>query len=113
MMKKKNRPTIGVDIARIARFKDQQALAKKILSTKEMAIFLTHPQPTTYLAGRFAGKEAFIKAYRQHPLPELSTIEILHREDGSPYIQFQNSTYEVSISHDGEYVIAMVIMEGL
>lgn len=113
-MKKKNKsPTIGVDIARIARFNNQAALAKKILSSKEMAVYQTHPQAPTYLAGRFAGKEAFIKAYRQQPLPELSTIEVLHREDGSPYIQFQNNTYEVSISHDGEYVIAMVIIEGL
>jgi phosphopantetheine--protein transferase-like protein len=110
-MKKKNKgPTIGVDIARIARFKDQKALAKKILSPKEMEIYSTHPQPATYLAGRFAGKEAFIKAYRQPPLPELSSIEVLHRTDGSPYIQFQDNTYEVSISHDGEYVIAMVII---
>ena len=110
-MKKKNKsPSIGVDIARIARFKDQLALAKKVLSTKEMEVYLTHPQPTTYLAGRFAGKEAFIKAYRQSPLPDLSTIEVLHREDGSPFIQFQENTYQVSISHDGEYVIAMVII---
>jgi holo-[acyl-carrier protein] synthase len=110
MKKKDKRPTIGVDIARIARFNDQTTLAKKILSAKEMTIYLTHPQAATYLAGRFAGKEAFIKAYRQPPLPELSSIEVLHREDGSPYIQFDGKNYEVSISHDGEYVIAMVII---
>ena len=81
MKKKSKGPTIGVDIAKIARFKDQKALAKKILSPKEMEIYSTHPQPTTYLAGRFAGKEAFIKAYRQPPLPELSSIEVLHRKD--------------------------------
>jgi holo-[acyl-carrier protein] synthase len=105
-----SKPTIGVDLARIARFENQQSLANKILSVKEMAVYVTHPQPTTYLAGRFAGKEAFIKAYRQPPLPELSTIEVLNREDGSPYILFNGDTYEVSLSHDGEYVIAMVII---
>jgi holo-[acyl-carrier protein] synthase len=111
MMKTNDKkPTIGVDLARIARFENQQALAKKILSSKEMSVYVTHPQPATYLAGRFAGKEAFIKAYRQPPLPELSTIEVLNREDGSPYILFHGDTYEVSLSHDGEYVIAMVIM---
>jgi holo-[acyl-carrier protein] synthase len=104
------KPTIGVDLARIARFDHQQALAKKILSAQEMSIYLTHPQPSTYLAGRFAGKEAFIKAYRKPPLPELSTIEVLNREDGSPFILFNHDTYEISLSHDGEYVIAMVII---
>jgi holo-[acyl-carrier protein] synthase len=104
------KPTIGVDLARIARFENQQVLAKKILSSNEMAVYSKHPQPSTYLAGRFAGKEAFIKAYRQLPLPELSSIEVLNREDGSPYILFNLDTYEISISHDGEYVIAMVIM---
>jgi holo-[acyl-carrier protein] synthase len=103
-------PTIGVDLARIARFENKLALAKKILSPAELSVYLRHPQPTTYLAGRFAGKEAFIKAYRQPPLPELSTIEVLQRADGSPYIQFQGDIYQVSLSHDGEYVIAMVIM---
>ncbi len=50
------KPTIGVDLARIARFENQQALAKKILSPKEMSVYVTHPQRATYLAGRFAGK---------------------------------------------------------
>jgi len=104
------KPTIGVDLARIARFENQQVLAKKILSSNEIAVYMQHPQPSTYLAGRFAGKEAFIKAYRQLPLPELSSIEVLNREDGSPYILFNLDIYEISISHDGEYVIAMVIM---
>jgi len=73
-------------------------------------VYVTHPQRATYLAGRFAGKEAFIKAYRQPPLPELSSIEVLHRDDGSPYILFNQHRYEISLSHDGEYVIAMVII---
>jgi holo-[acyl-carrier protein] synthase len=110
MMIKNNRPRIGVDLAKISRFENKPPLAQKILSPQEYAIYLTHPQPSTYLAGRFAGKEAFIKAYRQPPLPDLQTIEVLADPEGVPYILFQGLTYEISLAHDGEYVVAMVII---
>jgi holo-[acyl-carrier protein] synthase len=109
-MTKSNPPRIGVDLAKISRFRNQPALAKKILSLKEWDLYERHAQPETYLAGRFAGKEAFIKAYRTLPLPELNTIEVLNDEDGAPFIHFQNTVYSVSLSHDGDYVVAMVII---
>jgi holo-[acyl-carrier protein] synthase len=105
-----NSPRIGVDLAKISRFQNQETLAKKILSPLEYSVYSTHPQPATYLAGRFAGKEAFIKAWHQPPLPDLATIEVLNAEDGAPLIRFQGKQYQVSLSHDGEYVIAMVII---
>ncbi len=109
-MTKSKQPRIGVDLAKISRFRNQTALAKKILSPKEWAIYHTHAQPDMYLAGRFAGKEAFIKAHRTLPLPELNTIEVLNEEDGAPLIRFLGKVYSVSLSHDGEYVVAMVII---
>lgn len=105
-----NSPRIGVDLAKIARFQNQALLAKKILSPLEFAVYASHPQAATYLAGRFAGKEAFIKAWHQPPLPDLATIEVLNAEDGAPFIRFQGKQYQVSLSHDGDYVIAMVII---
>jgi holo-[acyl-carrier protein] synthase len=110
MMKKNSLPRIGVDLAKISRFENQEKLAKKILSSLEFKIYQSHPQPAVYLAGRFAGKEAFIKAYRKNPLPALSTIEVLNDEDGAPSIRFKDQTYAISLSHDGEYVVAMVII---
>lgn len=101
---------IGVDLAKISRFEGQSALAKKILSFNEYQVYSTHHQPARYLAGRFAAKEAFIKAFHKHPLPNLSSIEVLHEDDGAPFILFKKKTYLVSISHDGEYAIAMVII---
>ena len=105
-----NSPRIGVDLAKITRFQNQETLAKKILSPLEFAVYSSHSQPAIYLAGRFAGKEAFIKAWHQPPLPDLTTIEVLNAEDGAPFIRFQEKQYQVSLSHDGEYVIAMVII---
>ncbi|MEN9819569.1 MAG: hypothetical protein RL379_347 [Bacillota bacterium] len=109
----KNKPIfqgIGVDLAKISRFERKDALAKKILSSQEYQIYLSHSQPTTYLAGRFAAKEAFIKAYRKLPIPPLMEIEVLHEDDGAPFILFKKVRHHVSISHDGEYVVAMVII---
>jgi holo-[acyl-carrier protein] synthase len=110
MMKRNKLPRIGVDLAKISRFENQEKLAKKILSTDEFKIYQSHPQPAVYLAGRFAGKEAFIKAYRTEPLPSLSAIEVLNEPDGAPTIQFAGKAYAISLSHDGEYVVAMVII---
>ncbi|MFZ9197288.1 MAG: holo-ACP synthase [Bacilli bacterium] len=101
---------IGIDLARIDRFKDKPLLAKKILSSKEFIIYQSHSQPAQYLAGRFAAKEAFIKAYRKPPLQDLATIEVLADVDGAPFILFKKRRYMVSISHDGDYAVAMVII---
>ncbi|MFZ9781732.1 MAG: hypothetical protein ACO3C8_00680 [Bacilli bacterium] len=43
-----NSPRIGVDLAKIARFQNQEALAKKILSPTEFAVYASHPQAATY-----------------------------------------------------------------
>lgn len=110
MMNQNKSPRIGIDLAKISRFETKLALAKKILSPIEFAHYTAHPQPAQYLAGRFAAKEAFIKAYRIPPLPDLATIAVLADDQDIPYILFQDTRYEVSISHDGEYAIAMVII---
>jgi holo-[acyl-carrier protein] synthase len=101
---------IGIDIARISRFKNKHTLAKKILSSSEHQVYLNHPQQPQFLAGRFAAKEAFIKAYNHPPLPELHTIEVVIKNHGQPLIQFQNKTYPLSIAHDGGYAIAVVVI---
>jgi len=103
-------PRIGVDLAKISRFEGKQTLAKKILSPEEFIQYQGHPQPGQFLASRFAAKEAFIKAYRLPPMPALPTIIVGSDADGAPFIQFQKKRYALSISHDGEYAIAMVIM---
>jgi holo-[acyl-carrier protein] synthase len=109
-MKKNNRPQVGIDMAKVTRFENKQTLAKKILAPEEWQKYKAHPLPAQYLASRFAAKEAFIKAYRLPPLPDLNTIEVKETPTGVPYIWFQQNTYELSISHDGDYAIAVVII---
>ena len=101
---------IGVDIAFIPRFEGKEALARKILSVAELDQYLHHPLPSQFLAGRFAAKEAFIKAYNTLPYPELASIEIILKDHGQPFIAFAGQVYPLSIAHDGEYAIAFVLI---
>ena len=100
----------GIDLAYIPRFKNKQDLAKKILSLNELAAYEVHPIPEQFLAGRFAAKEAFIKAWNRLPYPALSSIEIHLGTHGKPFIKFQQTAYPLSIAHDGEYATAIVII---
>jgi holo-[acyl-carrier protein] synthase len=102
--------SIGIDLAHIPRFEGKNALAKKILSPYEYDQYTHHHQPAQFLAGRFAAKEAFIKAWNQQPMPALNTIEVRIGQHGQPYVSFLNTTYDLSIAHDGHYAIATVII---
>ena len=67
------------------------------------------------MAGRFAAKEAFIKAFGEKKL-DLKKIEFLRDENGKPVPGkelkelLKDSELQVSISHEKEYAIAVVIM---
>lgn len=101
---------IGVDIAFIPRFENKVSLAKKILASAELIQYQNHPLPAQFLAGRFAAKEAFIKAHNTLPYPDLHSIEIILKEHGQPFISFAGHHYALSIAHDGEYAIAFVVI---
>lgn len=101
---------IGVDIVDMRRINNFDRFAEGILSQKEMAIYAQKKDKLSFLAGRFAAKEAFMKALGQglDQIP-LRRIEVLYRgANQAPYILFANVEYDVSISHDGDYAIAIV-----
>ncbi len=102
--------SIGVDLAKISRFKFKRSLAQRILTSEEFVQYEQHRIPHQFLAGRFAAKEAFIKAYNALPYPAFSAIEIRLGEHGKPYIFFNETVYQLSLSHDGDYVVAFVII---
>ena len=102
--------SIGVDLTYIPRFEGKIALAKKILAAEEYEQYVNHARPAQFLAGRFAAKEAFLKAWNQLPMPDLNTIIIRIGLQGQPYITFMDERYDLSIAHDGDYAIATVII---
>jgi holo-[acyl-carrier protein] synthase len=76
------------------------------------------------LAGRFAAKEAVIKALSGDPGVEWHGIEVGKESSGKPVIWLHGSTAKialqagiktlhVSISHDGDSAVAFVIAEGV
>ena len=103
---------IGTDIVEIARISDPERLANKILSQREKEYYEARSNKAEVLAGFFAAKEAFMKATGKGlGLAPMNEIEILHEEEGAPYILFKDKTYSVSISHDGGFAIATALYE--
>lgn len=75
------------------------------------------------LAGRFAAKEAVIKALSGNPECEWHGIEVGKESSGKPVIWLHGQTaklalrlgirkFHVSISHDGDTAVAFVVAEG-
>lgn len=90
--------------------------ATKVLTAKERERFegLPEQRQLSYLAGRWAGKEAFSKAWGTGIGPVgFQDIEILTDDKGAPFVSrspFDGKVF-ISISHSGDFVQASVILE--
>jgi holo-[acyl-carrier protein] synthase len=102
---------LGVDLAKLSRFanKDEKFI-KKILTVNEFKQYseLNNERKIEYLAGRFAAKEAYYKAKNNSKLG-YHDVEILDDYFNGP--QISDKSANISISHDGEYVVVVVIVE--
>jgi len=110
----------GIDIVKIPRIitsveKHGDRFIEKILSPDEIRQ-IPRVNKYEYIAGRFAVKEAFIKAAGTS-MP-FAGITVLNDETGKPFIasipsdKIDLSKIHVSISHDGDYAVASVLIEG-
>lgn len=105
---------IGVDIIDLERLDIHNLnFVKHILSPKEYQIFTKMNSPKRqleFLGGRFAGKEAYMKACHVGiGAMAFHDIEILNDESGAPYLH--DSHAYISISHENKYAIAFVLLE--
>lgn len=102
---------IGVDIFCLDRVDlNRIATIKRVLTDKEYAIFQSFQSDKAkkeFFGGRFAAKEAYIKA--SHQAITFSRIEILNAEDGQPFFTNDKDAM-VSISHETNYAIAFVVI---
>ena len=112
--------SIGTDIVKIDRIKSLYKNSKflnKIFSSLEVEYCHSHKEPYIHLSGKSAAKEAVKKALLSAKIVktiQLIDIEVLNNKDKSPYIKLinvNNIKCNVSISHDGDYAIAFVIVE--
>lgn len=111
---------IGIDIVHIPKFK--KALEKwgdrfkeRLFTKNELAYCCERKFSDQHLAVRFAAKEALFKALGKGI--SFTDIEVLNNQDGKPYIVFKPSTpnpalrTHLTLSHDGDYCIAQVVVE--
>jgi len=109
---------VGCDIINIKRFersikKSGQKVLNRIFSTHELSNF----HSIESLAGIFAAKEAVIKALGELlklKAGDWHNIEITKNEKGKPEVKILKNNEkilsgDISISHDGEYAIAVVV----
>jgi len=119
---------IGTDIVNIGRIdriyrEYDHRLVGRILGAEETSIFCSQKQKETYLAKRFAAKEAAAKALGTGVAlgVRFKEISILNDAGGKPYIKFSGKTKEfadnvgivesfVTISDDKDYAVAQVIL---
>ncbi len=105
---------IGCDIVEIARIERALTRTKgfpNFLTKAEREIFDTMKgkRRAEWLAGRFAAKEAVIKA--MHGIRELTLleVEILRDEKGAPICSIPE--VEVTIAHENAYAIAFAAIQ--
>lgn len=111
---------IGIDMVELSRIDKiittKSSFVKRVLTVEEYAIFqkLPHKRQVEFLAGRFACKEAFSKAWGTGiGNVGLQDIEILKEENGAPKVTKSPHKGQVfvSISHTDTFAIAQIILE--
>jgi len=111
---------IGVDLVSIHKFErlihnTGFPFIERVFTPTEVAMALERPDPVQSLAGRFALKEATIKALPGTPLTvlDMQKIDIGREYDGSPTVMLPRDvpyTVSGSISYDGDYAIGAAII---
>ena len=118
---------IGIDTVSIARMTtsiQREGFISKVFSKTETAYCNAASKKEQHYAVRFAAKEAFLKASGKGLMAgyDLKDIEIVHEESGKPMINLHGSfdklrsenqwtSIHVSLSHDADQAIAIVIIE--
>jgi len=106
---------IGVDIIEIERI--QKAIDRwddnfleHIFCDEEIEYARKHKNPTQHFAGRFAAKEAILKAIGDNAHVQWKDIKILNDKFGRPYCVYSDKKFKhrilVSISHTHNYAVA-------
>jgi len=119
---------IGVDIVQVKRMErwiENTQLLERYFNSEELLIIQSRGKSAAQsLAARFAAKEAFVKALGTGFLNiSLKDITVCAEQNGKPFIKlssaareaFENSGAQkifVSLSHERENAIAMIVLEG-
>lgn len=116
---------LGNDIVEVARIKASiarhgQKFLDKIFTLHEQAYCLKHKESAINFAGRFAAKEAIVKAFGTGFVGGIVNwldLEISNDSYGKPFVEitpqlnlhFDSPSLLISISHSDQYAIATAI----
>ncbi len=117
---------LGVDLVKIERIKHiidkwDKKFTAKLFTDNEIQYCSKHKNQYLRFASTFAAKEALIKAHGRGNL-KFKEIEILREVTGKPQVNLHGNaqklindkhitTINVTITHDGEYTVAVVVLE--
>jgi len=117
---------VGIDIVEVGRIKmsiENYGLLfrDKIFTADEIKYCSDKPNPFQHYAARFAAKEAFSKATGTGWNSDFSwqEVEVMNETSGKPSLHlnglalkyFGKKKIFLSLSHSGDYVVAVVVME--
>lgn len=118
---------VGNDIIAVERIEGAihrhgQRFLNKIFTASEQDYCLRHTDSGRHFAGRFAAKEAVLKALGTGLRAEASWLDIEIQNDsyGKPFVnlsqnlnsKFESSEFQISISHCKEFATAIAIRFG-
>ena len=107
---------IGIDLTKIKKFEDMPYeknldFYKNLFSKNEIEYCIKFKNPYEHFSGKFAIKEAVIKAIGEK-IPLLSIIT--DHKDSQPIVKIENSSeynFKVTVSHEEDFAMAVVISE--
>ena len=118
---------VGIDlisISKISKSIKSESFRHKVFTPAEIEFCESFTNAAEHYAGKFAAKEAFMKALGKGIRQEVwfTQIEVLNYETGAPYIQVSGEAkrtlasldverVHISLSHTKEMAIAIIIFE--
>lgn len=120
---------IGIDLVDVRRmegiiFRWQECFLRRIFTDKEIRYCNNKKNPAQRFATRYAAKEAIIKALFPKKADGMNPREIeIDEHEGRPVVHLYDKTKDYAdslgvkkiflmLSHDGDYGIAQVVVEG-
>lgn len=107
----------GIDIVEVERIekavkRSGDDFLRKIFTSREVEYAKSKRLSAMHLAGRFAAKEAVLKAFSRGQF-NFKDIEILNDDVGRPFCVLNKNGFDIliSISHTEKYAVACAVVE--
>ncbi|MGO9481339.1 MAG: holo-ACP synthase [Candidatus Kryptoniota bacterium] len=117
---------VGIDIIEVSKIQKSiqdygPLFTGRIFTEEEVKYCSEKPNPFQHYAARFAAKEAFSKATGTGWNSDFSwqEVEVINEKSGKPWLQLSGLSLKkfggkkifLSLSHSGDYVTAVVVIE--